>query len=130
MSFEQLNLVLNNLPVDFTVVDENNRVLYFNNPPHRIFPRSPAVVGREVKNCHPPRSLDKVDEIVDAFRDGSQSHARFWITVKERKLLIEYFALRDADGNYRGVLEVSQDITDIQGLEGEKRLLDWDSDTE
>ncbi len=125
MSFEQLNLVLNNLPVDFTVVDENNRVLYFNNPPHRIFPRSPAVVGREVKNCHPPRSLDKVDEIVDAFRDGSQSHARFWITVKERKLLIEYFALRDADGNYRGVLEVSQDITDLQSLEGNRRLTEW-----
>ncbi len=125
MSFEQLNLVLNNLPVDFTVVDENNRVLYFNNPPYRIFPRSPAVVGREVKNCHPPRSLDKVDEIIDAFRQGRQNHARFWISVKDKKLLIEYFALRDAEGKYRGVLEVSQDITDLQSLQGDRRLTEW-----
>ena len=125
LNFEQLNLVLNNLPVDFTVVDENNRVLYFNNPPHRIFPRSPAVIGREVKNCHPPKSLDKVEEIVDAFREGSKSHARFWIAVKGRKLLIEYFALRDADGTYRGVLEVSQGITELQALEGDRHLAEW-----
>ena len=125
MSFEQLNLLLNNLPVDFTLVDENNRVVYFNNPPRRIFPRSPAVIGREVKNCHPPRSLDKVDEIIDAFRQGRQSHARFWISLKGRKLLIEYFALRDAEGKYRGVLEVSQDITDLQALEGDRRLTEW-----
>lgn len=125
MSLEQLNLVLNNLPVDFTVVDENNRVLYFNNPPQRIFPRSPAIVGREVKNCHPPNSLDKVVEIIDAFRAGRKSHARFWINIRNKKLLIEYFALRDAQGNYRGVLEVSQDITDLQSLEGDRRLAEW-----
>lgn len=125
MSFQQLNLVLNNLPVDFTVVDENNRVLYFNNPPHRIFPRSPAVVGREVKNCHPPNTVDKVEEIIDAFRAGRKSHARFWISAKGKKLLIEYFALRDAEGAYRGVLEVSQDITELQSLEGDRRLAEW-----
>ncbi|MDD4324791.1 MAG: PAS domain-containing protein [Eubacteriales bacterium] len=125
MNFEQLNLVLNNLPVDFTVVDENDRVLYFNNPPDRIFPRSPAIVGREVKNCHPPNSLDKVEEIIDAFCEGRKSHARFWIEAKGRKLLIEYFALRDPDGKYRGVLEVSQDITELQSLEGSRRLAEW-----
>lgn len=125
LSYEQLSMVLNQLPVDFTVVDENNRVLFFSNPPKRIFPRSPAIVGREVRNCHPPKSLAKVEEIIDSFREGRQSHARFWIDAHGRKIMIEYFSLRDTEGVYRGVLEVSQDITEIQQLEGERRLAEW-----
>ncbi len=125
LTHEQLNMILSRLPIDFTVVDEHDRVLYFSNSPERIFPRSPAIIGREVKNCHPPRSLAKVEEIISAFRAGREDHARFWITARGRKVLIEYFCLRDATGVYRGILEVSQDITEIQGLEGERRLAEW-----
>lgn len=125
LSFEQLAMVLNHLPVDITVVDEHDNVLYFNDAPERIFPRSPAIVGRQVKNCHPPKSLAKVEEIILAFREGREDHARFWMNLHGRKLLIEYFCLRDAEGHYRGVLEASQDITEISELEGENRLSGW-----
>ena len=125
LSFGQLHLVLSHLPVDFTLVDEHDRVVFFNNPPQRIFPRSPAVIGREVRYCHPPKSLSKVEDIIQAFREGRQNHARFWITLHGKKIMIEYFCLRDGEGQYRGVLEVSQDITELQGLEGERRLAEW-----
>lgn len=125
LSFEQLNMILRHLPVDFTVVDENDRVLYFSDSPHRIFPRSPAIIGREVKNCHPPKSLSVVEDIISAFREGRESHMRFWLEHHGRKLLIEYFCLRDDRQRYRGVLEVSQDITELSQLKGEQRLGSW-----
>ncbi len=125
LSFEQLNMILRHLPVDFTVVDENDRVLYFSDSPHRIFPRSPAIIGREVKNCHPPKSLNVVEDIISAFREGRESHMRFWLEHHGRKLLIEYFCLRDDRRRYRGVLEVSQDITELSQLKGEQRLGSW-----
>lgn len=123
LSLEDVLLIFNALPVDITFVDENNKVKYFSDNEYRIFPRSPAVIGREVKNCHPPASMDKVEEIVENFRSGKENTAKFWINIKNRKVLIQYFALRDKDNNYKGVLEVSQDITEIQSLQGERRLL-------
>lgn len=132
LSADQLVLILNALPVDMTYVDENDKVRYFSRPKDRFFPRSTAIIGRDVRFCHPPQSVDKVLEIVQAFKDGRQDTASFWIDLKGRKVLIQYFALRapsdSADGpsTYRGVLEVSQDITDIQKMEGQKRLLSWE----
>ena len=123
LDFDQLVLLLNALPVDLTFVDAENQVRYFTRPKDRIFPRSPAVIGRNVDNCHPPESVHVVHEIIEAFRAGTQDTATFWIKVKERMILIQYFALRDADGEYKGVLEASQDITEIKSLEGERRLL-------
>lgn len=126
LSFEQIMLLFNALPVDLTFVDENNKVRFFTKPKDRTFPRSPAVIGRDVRNCHPAESVHVVDKIIDAFREGSRDTANFWIDFKGRKLLIQYFALRNSKGEYKGVLEVTQDITDIKKLEGERRLLQWE----
>lgn len=125
MTFEQALMVFNFVPVDITVVDENDRVIFFNKAKDRFFPRSPAIIGRLVQNCHPPESVHIVEKIVEAFRNGEKDHADFWIQLKGKFILIRYFALRDSDNRYKGVLEVSQDITEIRSLEGEKRLLDW-----
>lgn len=126
MSVEQALLMFNHLPVDLTFVDENNRVVFFNNSTERFFPRSPEIVGRLVQNCHPPESVHMVEQIVEAFRAGKRDKASFWIDIKGRFILIQYFAVRDSSGVYKGVLEVSQDVTDIRGLTGQRRLLDWE----
>ena len=126
MSLEQVLLVFNHLPVDITVVDENDRVLFFNKPKERFFPRSPAIVGRSVNNCHPPESVHIVEEIVETFRKGERDTAIFWIELKGRFILIQYFALRNEEGAYKGVMEVSQDVTEIRKLEGQRRLLNWE----
>jgi len=125
LSFEQLLMIFDVLPVDLTFVDENNKVRFFTRPKDRIFPRSPAAIGRDVRNCHPPQSVHVVNEIINSFREGKQDLATFWIDFKGRKIMIQFFALRDSKNNYRGVLEVSQDITEIRKLEGERRLLHW-----
>lgn len=126
MSIEQIMLVFNHLPVDITFVDEFDKVRFFSTPEHRIFPRSKAIIGRDVHHCHPKESVHVVEEIVQSFRKGQRCKASFWIQMKGKFILIQYFAVRDADDIYRGVLEVSQEVSGIRQLEGEQRLLDWD----
>ncbi|HIJ56700.1 MAG TPA: DUF438 domain-containing protein [Deltaproteobacteria bacterium] len=126
MTLEEINLMLTHLPVDLTFVDADDRVAYYSEGPERIFPRSPAIIGREVRNCHPPKSVHIVNKILDAFKSGSKDTAEFWIELQGRFLYIRYFAVRDKNNDYRGTLEVSQDLTAIRKLEGEKRLLDWE----
>jgi DUF438 domain-containing protein len=126
MTLEQINLMLTHLPVDLTFVDENDRVAYYSEGPERIFPRSPAIIGREVRNCHPPKSVHLVNQILDAFKSGSRDTAEFWIELGGKFIYIRYFAVRDKTGYYRGCLEVSQDLTRIRKLEGQQRLLDWE----
>jgi DUF438 domain-containing protein len=121
---EQIALLLGALPIDVTFVDENDVVRFYSEG-ERIFPRSPGVIGRTVQNCHPPASVYKVQEILDAFRAGEKSAADFWIQREKKFVHIRYFALRDGDGTYRGVLEVVQDVTAIRALQGERRLVDW-----
>jgi len=123
---EQIIMIFNHLPVDITYVDENDTVKFFSTPKHRIFPRTNAIIGRKVHNCHPPESVHIVERIVDAFRNGEKDEASFWIPMGQKFVLIKYFAIRDNDGNFRGTLEVSQEVSDIRSLEGERRLLDWD----
>ena len=123
MTLKQAILLLNNLPVDITMIDENDKVCFFSNPKERFFPRSKAIIGRTVQNCHPPESVHIVNELVEAFRDGSKDSEPFWIEMKGRFILIQYFALRDEKGFYKGCIEVSQDLTDIRSLTGEKRLM-------
>ncbi len=125
LTAEQVNLILTHLPVDLSFVNENDEVVYYSATPERIFPRSPGVIGRKVQNCHPPKSVDMVEKILSSFKDGSKSAAEFWIQMHGRVLHIRYFAVRDQAGKYRGCLEVSQDITHIQKLTGQKRLLEW-----
>lgn len=125
LDVERIRLIFNHLPVDITYVDENNKVKYFSTPKKRIFPRSNSVIGRDVRNCHPPESVHVVEEIVEAFRSGKENKASFWIRMKGELVLIEYYAVRDAEGTYRGVIEVSQEVSEIQKLEGERRLIRW-----
>lgn len=125
LSIEQIKLVFNHLPVDITFVDEFGKVQYFSTPKKRIFPRTKAIIGRDVHNCHPKESVHVVEKIVEAFKVGRKDSASFWIDMKGMRLLIQYFAIRNDEGKYKGVVEVSQEISEIQSLEGENRLLDW-----
>ncbi len=125
LSPEQVNLLLTHLPVDISFVDEKDEVAYYSQTPERIFPRSPGIIGRRVQNCHPPKSVDAVVRILAEFKAGNRDEAEFWIQMRGRFLHIRYFAMRDGEGQYRGCLEVSQDVTDIRALDGERRLLDW-----
>ncbi len=127
LAAEQIILMLNHLPVDITYVDENDEVRYFSGTPHRIFPRSKAIIGRKVQNCHPHDSVHVVNQIIEAFRNGTKDHADFWLTMRGRFIYIRYFALRDQQGNYKGTIEVSQDATEIRSLEGQQRLLSWNN---
>jgi len=126
MTPEQVNLLLRFLPVDITYVDENDKVVFYNRGDDRVFPRSKGIIGREVKFCHPPKSVDMVLRIVAEFKAGTKDVAEFWFNFKGRIIHIRYFAIRDNNKKYKGVIEMSQDITEIQKLEGQKRLLDWD----
>lgn len=121
---EQIDLMLSVLPFDISFVDEHDRVRFYSEG-ERIFPRSPAVIGREVRNCHPPASVDKVVEILAAFRAGEKDTAEFWIQMHGTFVHIRYFAMRDAAGEYRGCLEIVQDATHIRALEGQRRIVDW-----
>jgi DUF438 domain-containing protein len=123
---EQVNLMLTHLPVDITFVDEDDRVGYYSAGKERIFPRSPAIIGRHVQNCHPPRSVHIVEKILQEFKSGNRDSSEFWLQMKGKVIHIRYYAVRDSEGNYKGTIEVSQDVTEIRKLEGEKRLLDWE----
>jgi len=124
LNFLQLNKVLSSLPLDITVVDENDKVIYFSDNDERIFPRAAAIIGRKVQNCHPPKSLSIVEGIINSFKENKKDSETFWINIKGKTVLIKYLALRDDSGKYLGTLEISQDITEIKNLEGEKRLFD------
>lgn len=126
LGLDQINLMLKHLPVDITFVDEHDQVRYFSDTPERVFPRSPGIIGRKVQLCHPAKSVHVVNKIVQAFKDGEKDMAEFWLQLGGRFVHIRYFAMRDARGGYRGTLEVSQDVTEIRALEGERRLLAWD----
>ena len=120
----ELMAILNTLPVDITFVDGDDRVRYFSDNGDRIFVRTKSVLGRKVQNCHPPQSLDRVEEILRSFKEGRRRSAEFWINYKGRFVYIRYIPVRDVHGRYLGTVEVTQDITNIKGLEGERRLLD------
>ncbi len=123
---ELVNLILTHLPVDVSFVDAKDTVRYYSATPHRIFARTPAVIGRKVQDCHPAKSVMTVARILEAFKSGAKDAAEFWIEMRGRIIHIRYFAVRDAGGRYRGCLEVSQDVTRIRAHKGEQRLLDWD----
>lgn len=123
----KLTLIFSTLPVDLTFVDADDRVRFFSEGPNRVFARSKAIIGREVQHCHPPKSVGVVDQILSDFREGRQNVAEFWIEFHGRFVHVRYFAVRDADGKYAGTLEVTQDVTRIRQLQGERRLLEYDA---
>jgi len=125
LSYEQIDAIMEAMPLEVTFVDAKDTVQYFNRlDREKIFVRTRSVIGRKVEKCHPAESVDKVLEIVEGFRDGTLENADFWINFKGEKIMIRYFPVRDRDGKYLGVLETSQEIGSIQELKGEKRLLD------
>jgi DUF438 domain-containing protein len=126
LTLAQLDRMLVHLPIDVSFVGPDRTVRYYSESPSRIFKRSPAVIGRHVEACHPEKSVEVVRRILDAFAAGTKDQAQFWITVDGRFILIRYVAVRAENGEYVGCLEVSQDVTDIRELKGERRLLDWD----
>lgn len=120
---EELETLLNTLPVDITFVDKNDTVRYFSQTKDRIFPRTKAVIGRKVQQCHPQKSLHVVNQILQDFKNNKRDVAEFWINLNNRLIYICYFPVRNKSGDYLGCLEVTQDITDIKKIEGERRLL-------
>jgi DUF438 domain-containing protein len=122
---EQVNLMLKALPVDITYVDENDRVAFYSAGKHRVFPRSSGIIGREVKRCHPPTSVHIVENILHSFKNKEKDEAEFWINMGGKMIHIRYYPMFDDEGNYKGTMEVTQDITEIQKLKGDHLLLDW-----
>lgn len=123
LSVEQLEAVMNHLPVDLTFIDENDVVRYFSHGKERIFARTKAVIGRTVQNCHPPQSVHVVNQLLADFKAGKKDAEDFWIPVKDKFVYIRYFAVRSEDGRYLGTLEFTQNIAPIRELEGQKRIL-------
>jgi hypothetical protein len=127
LSLEQLKAMFATLPVDITFVDAEDRVRFFSEGPSRVFARPKAILGRLVQHCHPPGSVGLVERILSDLRSGRQDVAEFWIDFKGRFAHIRYFALRDEKGTYLGTLEVTQDLTRERSLQGERRLLQYES---
>jgi len=120
---EELVRMLDTLPIDITFVDKDDTVKYFSQGDERVFPRTKAIIGRKVSNCHPPASVHIVEKLVEDFKTGRKESEDFWIDMGERYILIRYFAVRSEKGKYLGVLEVTQNIKPIQKIKGEKRLV-------
>lgn len=127
ISLEQLIGIFSTLPLDLTFVDADDRVAFFTEGPDRIFARSKAIIGRKVQHCHPPRSVEIVDRILSDFRAGRQNVAEFWIDFQGKYVHIRYFAVRNQQGEYLGTLELTQNLTPLRELQGERRLLEYDS---
>lgn len=127
LKLKELMWILSSLPIDITFIDRDDTVKYFSDNKDRIFVRTRSVIGRKVQNCHPPQSVEIVEKILTAFKEGKRNYADFWINFKGKLIFIKYFAVRDEAANYLGTLEITMDITDLKKLEGEKRLIDEES---
>jgi len=125
LPYHVIEAMLDSLPVEISFVDKDDKVRYFNKNGKRIFPRPRAIIGRKVQDCHPKKSVHIVNKLLEDLKNKKRYFAEFWIDLKDRKVYIRYFAVRDPTGEYLGCLEVTQDITDIQKIKGEKRLLDY-----
>jgi len=126
LTLKEIDLLLRHLPLDISFVGVDEKVKYYSATDDRLFPRSPAVIGRSVINCHPSKSYDKVKKIMTYFKEGKKDKVMFWIKMNDRFLIISYYAVRDENGEFMGTLEATQDATEIRNLEGEQRLLDWE----
>lgn len=125
-ALKELEALFVTLPIDITYVDANDKVKFFSHSPNRVFDRNRSILGRDVRLCHPPGSVHIVEQIINDFKSGKENRAAFWISnFKGRFVHIDYTALRGAEGEYLGVIEVTQDITAFRALEGDQRLLSY-----
>ena len=123
LSPKEIEAIFETLPLEITFVDANDTVRYYSKVKDRIFPRTKAIIGRKVQQCHPLKSIHMVNRVIDDLRKRRRQSADFWIDMQGKKIYIRYFPVRNEKGEYLGVLEVSQDITEIQKIKGERRLL-------
>jgi DUF438 domain-containing protein len=124
-SIEEMEALFKTIPIDITFVDREDKVKFFSLGPDRIFTRNRAILGRDVRMCHPPSSVHVVEQILADFKSGKESSAAFWINMQDRFIYIEYFAMRGKEGEYLGTIEFTQDLTHMRKLEGEQRLLSY-----
>jgi len=131
MNDEIVKAMYETLPVEITVIDENDRVIGWNRHDDRLFYRPETSMGVDFRECHPAESLHLVERIVSEMKSGARNEARFWIdltvdktTGERHKVAIEFRALRDLKGRYLGCMECTTDVEWYRGLEGEHRLLD------
>ncbi|GAB1432505.1 DUF438 domain-containing protein [Spirochaetota bacterium] len=125
LPLDYLNRILVSLPFDISFVDADNKVLYYSDSPHRVFPRSPGIIGRDVENCHPPKSVATVKKIIESFRNKEKDKAEFWLELGGKFIYISYKPMFDDSGKYLGTLEMSMDASELRSLQGQRRLLDW-----
>jgi PAS domain S-box-containing protein len=121
----ELEALFKSLPLDITFVDRDDKVKFFSQGAERIFTRNRAILGRDVRMCHPPSSVHVVEQILSDFKSRKENSAAFWINMQGRFIYIEYFALRGREGEYLGTIEITQDLTHLRKLEGEQRLLSY-----
>ncbi len=123
LSKEMFERIVETAPIEISFIDKDDTVRFYNKHGKRIFQRTPSVIGLKVQNCHPKKSLDAVNKILEDFKNGKRDVAEFWITLDDKFIYIRYFPVQDSQGHYLGTLEVTQDVTKIKTLQGEKRLL-------
>jgi PAS domain S-box-containing protein len=130
MDHDFLSAIFDTLPVEFSVIDADDNVMFWNYHGIRIFKRGPAVIGRNVRMCHPSESMDKVNQVIKALKSGEHDEVQFWLDLPEddtpRKVLIRYRAIRDKSGKYLGILETTVNLTPLQAIAGEQRLGDFE----
>ncbi len=120
--------ILETLPLEMTLIDENDRIVWWNTRRERVFPRPEEIRGRDVRSCHNAESNRMIDRLLREMKAGERETARFWYNrIKEgllQKLVVDYIAIRDAEGRYLGCIETLQDVAPFRFIEGERRKLD------
>lgn len=120
---KEVNIMLDMLPLELTFVDKEDVVKYFNNQEGpKLLPRTPNAIGRDVMNCHPPKSYEIVEQLVKDLKSGKKKKEVAWFKKGSTYVHITYVAVHDDAGEYLGILEYVQDITDLIGIEGENRV--------
>lgn len=127
LTLNEVAKILDLLPLELTFINKDNIFKYFNDSiPYedKAFPRPASAIGREVKNCHPPKSLDMVLKLIDDLSIGKKDKESMWFPRKNGQFIhVTYVAVRDDDGTYMGILEYVQDIQPFRELSGMKRGL-------
>lgn len=123
LSQKELDLILDLLPLEITFVDKDHIVKYYDNgTDEKLLSRTPSAIGRDMMNCHPPRVHDTVSQLVHDLETGKKDSQAAWYKRKDGVFIyIDYIALRDENGEFLGILETVQDITELNEIKGMNR---------
>lgn len=111
INMRDLTLMLNTSPVDFTYIDKDDKVVYFSEGKDPVFARTRTIIGRDVRNCHPPRAQEVLNQLLADFKSGFKDEEIRTVKMGTKVLLIRYYAVRDEEGAYVGTLEVTEEIS-------------------